>query len=141
MVQAVKTRVQAKTDRRRNGPLETLVVLREEQSDGTMKHDYYLSNALPETALTEFARVAKAEHRMEECLQRGKSEAGLADYQVRTWIGWHHHVTLSLMATWFLVLEAQRGKKVDAGDHSSANTQASCSAHASSQRLRYSSPH
>ncbi len=47
VVKAVKTRIQAKTDRRRNGPEEMLVVLREEQSDGTMKHGYYLSNAAP----------------------------------------------------------------------------------------------
>jgi hypothetical protein len=24
--------------------------------------------------------------------------AGLADYQIRTWTGWHHHITLSLLA-------------------------------------------
>ena len=48
----VKTRVLAKTDRRRNGPEETLVVLRECQDDGTTKHDYYLSNASSKTALT-----------------------------------------------------------------------------------------
>jgi len=47
------------------GPEETLVILREAQDDGTIKHDYYLSNASHETALTEFARVAKAEHRIE----------------------------------------------------------------------------
>ena len=41
----------------------------------------------PETPLTELARVAKAEHRIEECLERAKGEAGLADYQVRNWIG------------------------------------------------------
>ena len=34
--------------------------------------------------LEEFGRVFKAQHRIEECLQRAKSEAGLADYQVRT---------------------------------------------------------
>ena len=78
------------------------MILREEQSDGTMKHDYYLSNAVPETPLPEFARVAKAEHRIEECLGRAKSDAGLAQYQVRNWVGWHHHQTLSLLATWFL---------------------------------------
>jgi hypothetical protein len=115
VVQAVMTRVQAKTDRRRNGPEEILVVLREEQSDGTMKHDYYLSNGIPETPLVEFARVAKAEHRIEECLQRAKSDAGLAQYQVRNWIGWHHHQTLSLLAAWFLTQEDRRGKKVHPG--------------------------
>lgn len=115
VVRAVKTRVQAKTDRRRNGPEEVLVVLREVQDGGTMKHDYYLSNALPETVLTEFARVAKAEHRIEECLERAKSDAGLAQYQVRNWIGWHHHQTLSLLAAWFLTQEDRRGKKIHSG--------------------------
>jgi SRSO17 transposase len=120
--QAVKTRVRAKTDRRRVGPEEVLVILREVQSDGTMKHDYYLSNAAFETTLDEFARVAKAEHRVEECLERAKSDAGLAQYQVRNWIGWHHHQTLSFLATWFLTLENRRGKKthscVDGADGS-----------------------
>ena len=115
VVQCVKTRVRAKTDRRRNGPEETLVVLRERQDDGTMKHDYYLSNATAETPLAEFARVAKAEHRIEECLERAKGEAGLAQYQVRNWLGWHHHQTLSLLAAWFLTQEDRRGKKVHAG--------------------------
>jgi hypothetical protein len=64
-----------------------LVVIREQQSDGTMKHDYYLSDAAFETPLGEFARVAKAEHRIEECLERSKGEAGLAQYQVRNWRG------------------------------------------------------
>jgi len=115
VVQAVKTRVQAKTDRRRNGPEETLVVLRETQDDGTMKHDYHLSNASAETPLAEFARVAKAEHRIEECLERAKGEAGLAQYQVRNWRGWHHHQTLSLLAAWFLTQEDLRGKKIHPG--------------------------
>ena len=85
--------------------------------------DYYLSNARIETPLAEFARAAKAEHRIEECLQRAKSEGGLADYGVRNWIGWHHHQTLSLIATWFLVTELRRGKKMDAGAHGAADSQ------------------
>ncbi len=76
---------------------------------------YHLSNADRGTPLEEFARVAKAEHRIEECLKRGKSEAGLGDYQVRNWVGWHHHMTLSLLAAWFLVGETRRGNKAGAG--------------------------
>ena len=116
-VETVKTRVETKTDKRRIGPEEVLVVIRYTDDTGVVKIDYYLSNAAPETPLAEFARVAKAEHRIEECLQRAKSEAGLADYEVRTWRGWYHHQTLSLIATWFLVCETQRGKKI----HSSLN--------------------
>ena len=87
------------------------MVFRERQGDGTWKHDYLLSNAPLDDPLAEFARVFKAEHRVEECLKRAKGEAGLADYQVRTWEGWHHHQTLSLLATWFLTQETRRGKK------------------------------
>jgi SRSO17 transposase len=141
LVQAVKTRVLAKTDRRRNGPEETLVVLREAQGDGTMKHDYYLSNASPETALSEFARVAKAEHRIEECLERAKSDAGLAEYQVRNWIGWHHHQALSLLAAWFLTQEDRRGKKVHPGTHRADGSHDHCRSVASRSGLRLSSLH
>jgi len=114
VVDLLMTRVVAKTDRRRIGPEELLVVLRTREDDGTVTHDYYLSNAASETFPGLLARVAKAEHRIEECLQRAKSEAGLADYQVRTWWGWHHHQALSLLASWFLVQETRRGKKGDA---------------------------
>lgn len=114
IVEAVKRRVSAKTDRRRAGPEEVLVVFREPQADGTFKHDYSLSSATAETPLPEFARVFNAEHRVEQCLRRAKGEAGLSHYQVRTWRGWHHHQTLSLIATWFLTQEARRGKKMDA---------------------------
>jgi SRSO17 transposase len=120
--QIVKRRVQAK-DGRKTGPEEILVVTREQQADGSFKHDYYLSNAAADTPLQEFARVANAEHRIEECIKRAKKEAGLADYEVRTWEGWHHHQTLSLLATWFLTKETRRGKKMDPSDHPSADSQ------------------
>ena len=100
---------------------EVLVVIRFRERDTrrVVQTDYYLSNATADTHQAEFARVAKAEHRIEECIQRAKSEAGLADYEVRNWKGWHHHQILSLIATWFLVTEARRGKKMDTGDHGS----------------------
>jgi SRSO17 transposase len=110
VVEAVKVRVQAKLGRR-NGPEETLVIFRERQGRKTIKHDYGLSNAPFDTPLREFARVLGAEHRIEECLRRSKSEAGLAQYQVRTWEGWYHHQTLALLATWFLTQEKRRGEK------------------------------
>lgn len=110
IVEAVKVRVQTKRGCR-NGPEETLVIFRERQGRKTVKHDYTLSNAPFETPLREFARVLNAEHRVEECLRRAKGESGLAQYQVRTWRGWHHHQTLTLIATWFLTQEKRRGEK------------------------------
>jgi SRSO17 transposase len=115
VVQVAWTLVQARIEGRGSDVAELLVVFREQQGDGSSKHDYLLSNAPLDTPVAEFARVFKAQHRIEECLKRAKREAGLADYQVRTWEGWHHHQTLSLLATWFLTQETRRGKKADAG--------------------------
>jgi len=128
VVEAVKRRVVSRTHRRQQGAQETLVVLRYRDRDQAqvVKVDYYLSNAAPETPLGEFAQVAKAEHRIEECLQRSKSEAGLSDYEVRHWTGWQHHQTLSLLATWFLVRETDRGKKMDPCDHVTADSSGPC---------------
>jgi SRSO17 transposase len=124
VVQAVWTLVQARQHGQPSDVAEILVVFRERQGDGSWKHDYLLSNAPLDTPLPEFARVFKAEHRIEECLQRAKGEAGLADYQVRTWEGWHHHQTLALLATWFLTQETRRGKNPDAGPDGAASAAA-----------------
>jgi SRSO17 transposase len=120
VVECVKRRVTARTDKRRVGPEELLFVTRVKEDDGSWRHDYHLSNAPADTSLSELARADDAEHRIEECLQRAKSEAGLSDYEVRRWEGWHHHQTLSLTATWFLTLEARRGKKRGAGNDGAA---------------------
>ncbi len=124
VVEIVKRRVVSRTHRRQQGDEELVVVIRSRDRDQeqVVQVDYYLSNAAPETLLGELARVAKAAHRIEECMQRRKSEAGLADYEVRHWTGWQHHQTLSFLATWFLVRETQRGKKMDPCDHLTADS-------------------
>ena len=123
VIEALKRRVQARTERRGTGPEELLFVTRERPADNTFKLDYYLSDADPDVPLEELARVAKAAHRIEECFERAKGEAGLGDYQVRNWIAWHHHQTLSLLAAWFLNQETRRGKKLDPGtDLAAAST-------------------
>ena len=112
--EVVCRRVKARAGRN-VGPEEILFVTRERLADEVFKHDYYLSFAPEGASPAEFARVAKAEHRIEESIKRGKSHAGLGDYQVRNWIGRHHHQTLSLIAAWFLSEETRRGEKGDAG--------------------------
>ena len=102
---------------------ESLLVFREEQNDGGWKHDYLLSNEIASDPPSEMGWVYKAGHRIEESIKQGKSEAGLADFQVRTWEGWHHHQCLSLLASWFLTEEARRGKNTDAGP------ECACAAH------------
>jgi SRSO17 transposase len=135
-VEIVRRRVLAKIDRK-IGPAETLVVIRSFDEERKVKTDYHLSSAPPETPLAEFARVGNAEHRIEECIKRGKSEAGMAQYQVRNWLGWHHHITLCLVAVWFLLCEARRGKKMDASDHRAASSPTVRTDSARRMRLRY----
>ena len=143
VVELLKRRVRTRDEKRReSADEEVLVVIRYRDRDRAVtKTDFYLSNAPPETPLAEFARAAKAEHRIEECLQRAKSEAGLADYEVRQWLGWHHHQTLSLIATWFLTTESRRGKKMDPGDHAAANPRRHLANPPPRVRMRYSITH
>lgn len=112
-------RVESKSEGKCAEHAEMLVVTRCMEGKA-WKHDYYLSNADASTPAAEFARVAKAEHRVEDCLKRCKGETGLADCQARGWEAWHNHQLLSMLAQWFLIGESRRGKKDDAGADASA---------------------
>ena len=137
-IEVVACRVQTKIKRRIMPYEETLVIVRCLDENGVTKYDYYLSNAATDTPPKEFARVAVAAHRIEEAIKRGKSEAGLADYEVRNWRGWHHHQILSLMATWFLASEARRGKKKKhALNHGPSDPRWDCDVAASGLPMRH----
>ena len=69
------------------------------------KTSYALSNAPPEVSLAELIGVRTRRYWIEPAFEALKGEAGLDHYEVRSWVGWHHHITLALLATWFLVLE------------------------------------
>lgn len=116
---------------------ETLVIIRTLDEEGVTKYDFYFSNAPCATPAKEFARVALAAHRIEDAIKRSKSEVGLSHYEVRNWRGWHHHQVLSLIATWFLVCESHRGKKMDTGDHGTADSRWRGDAPASGLPLRH----
>ena len=90
-------------------------MIRSRDEDGATKHDYYLSNAPPETLPGVLARVAKAEHRVEDACSAARARRGWPSTRCGRGRGWHHHQALSLIAAWFLVQEARRGKKGDAG--------------------------
>jgi len=104
--------VLARTERGKQGSGDSeWLILVERPMGNDVKHDYYLSNAGDDTTLEEFARVILDSHRVEDCFRRAKSECGLADYEVQSWVGWHHHVALVLLVTFFLTKETMRGKK------------------------------
>ena len=103
-VEVLTARVQTCADNR-VGPEERLLVVRS-LADGHLW--YKLSNAPTSVAWSEWVRAHGEHHRVEECLQDGKGEVGLAQYEVRSWVGWHHPMTLSLLALWFLAWQRQR---------------------------------
>lgn len=109
-VEALTRRVRARDKDGRIGPEERLLVVR--RAGGEV--DYSLSNARESVPLEHLVRAHAQRHRVEQMLQEGKGEAGLAHYEVRGWVGWHHHMTLALLALWFLLLEKGRlgGKKL-----------------------------
>ncbi|WP_435005574.1 IS701 family transposase (plasmid) [Tundrisphaera lichenicola] len=104
-VEAAVARVRARLGRR-IGPEERLLMIRTLEAKPEVT--YSLSNASPEVPLTEVVGVRSKRHRVERVFQEAKGEVGLAHYEVRSWVGWHHHVTLSLLALWFLILERER---------------------------------
>jgi SRSO17 transposase len=63
---------------------------------------YYFTYAPKGTSLKQLVRVAGSRWAIEECFEQSKQEAGLDEYEVRSWTGWHRHITLSMFAHAFL---------------------------------------
>jgi SRSO17 transposase len=104
-VQALETWVQTRDEQRRLGPAERLVVMR--TITGEARVWYTLSNAC-DVRLPRVVRAHGRRHQTEELFRAGKGEVGLGQYELRSWVGWHHHMTLSLLALWFLTREKDR---------------------------------
>jgi len=82
---------------------------------------YYLSNAPADTPLLRLAQVAAMRWPVETEFQTDKGETGLDEYEVRTWLGWQHHITMALLAGAFLLsLQLDWGEKA-APDHPPAD--------------------
>ena len=80
-------------------------LMRMVQSDGTQKHT--LINAPADTRLEVLARWQGQRFFVEQTFKNAKSHVGAADYQVRKWRGWHHHMALVGLALLFLLEEKQ----------------------------------
>ena len=71
---------------------------------------YYRVFAPANTTLEQMVAVAGKRWAVEECFEIAKGQCGLDEYEVRSWTGWHRHVTLSLLAHAYLtVVRAQAG--------------------------------
>jgi SRSO17 transposase len=86
-----------------------LVVTREKGDPEAVK--YSLSNAPASTSLSRLAYMQRQRYWVERAFQEAKNEAGLDEYQARSWQAWHHHVALVMMALLFLLRERQLQKE------------------------------
>jgi SRSO17 transposase len=94
------------------GP-QVWLVFRRACSTGELK--VYLSNAPEGTPLLTLVRLGGMRWPIETCFEDGKQLVGMGDYQVRSWIGWHHHMTMCILAHFFLVrLQLRLGDKAPA---------------------------
>jgi hypothetical protein len=58
------------------------------------------------------AEFVICDHTIEQCFEEGKTELGMAHYEVRTYAGWHHHMLMTMLAHFFLwYLTIHVGKK------------------------------
>ena len=80
-----------------------LIVTRDPKTKKDIK--YSLTNAIRETPLSRIAFMQRQRYWIENSFEVAKSICGLADYQVRSWIGWHHHVAMVLLSMLFLFEE------------------------------------
>ncbi len=80
-----------------------LIVRREIGSRNTIK--FTLSNAPAETSLERLAQMQGQRYWVERSFQDAKSDCGMADYQVRKWTGWHHHMAIVMIAMLFMAEE------------------------------------
>ena len=81
--------------------VETWLIIRKDEGENITK--YQLSNAPADTSIERLGKMSCSRFWIERALEDGKGEAGLADYQVRGWTGWHHHMVMTLLAMLFIL--------------------------------------
>ena len=89
---------------RKPGPPIWVLIRRSLEEEPEVK--YYVSNGDAETPLGVLASVACTRHQVEDFFEDGKGYLGMAQYETRSWVGWHHHMTLVGLAHLFVSPDA-----------------------------------
>ena len=92
----------------RGKPRRRLLLVRENE-DGTFK--YSLANLPADTGWEKLAYMQAQRFWIEHSFHEAKSQLGMAQYQVRVWKGWHHHMALVCLAALFVVKEQRAAQK------------------------------
>lgn len=64
---------------------------------------YLVSNAPAQIETSRLCKMSAMRWPIEICFEDSKQLVGMGDYEVRSWRGWHHHMTQCLLAYFFLV--------------------------------------
>jgi SRSO17 transposase len=78
---------------------------------------FYLTWAPAGTPLAKLVRIAGLRWTIESCFEEAKGETGLDEYEVRSWTGWHRHITLSMLAHAYLMVVRQHAIGGRGGRH------------------------
>lgn len=73
------------------------------ESEDSPRRKYSVSNAPLHTPVKRLAYMQGQRYWVERALQDAKSQAGMAEYQVRTWAGWHHHMAMVMLVQLFML--------------------------------------
>jgi SRSO17 transposase len=81
---------------------------------------FYLTLSPDTVALSDLVRVAGTRWTIEACFEAAKGEVGMDQYEVRSWTGWHRHITLAMPAHAYLaaLCRAAGGEKRRTRSHS-----------------------
>jgi SRSO17 transposase len=101
------------------GP-EVWLVVRRNLIPGELKT--FLCNAPIHTPIQTLVWVSGMRWPIETCFEEGKQYLGMGDYEVRSWLGWHHHMTLCILAHHFLVRLQLRLKKISHAHFASSSS-------------------
>jgi len=79
-------------------------------------YSFFFSNAPISSRLDLFVWLSGLRWPIEQCFEEGKSELGMDHYEVRKYLGWNHHMLISMLSHFFLWhLKIKLGKKSTGG--------------------------
>ena len=86
--------------------------------DAPEAYHYYLAHLHRQPTVTRCLRLSRSRWNIEQYFQRGKDDLGLDHFEGRSWLGFHHHLVMAVLAYLFVVvvfLDAKKNFRCDVG--------------------------
>ena len=93
-------------------PHKEVTLLIRRTIDGPIVYSFFICNASASARLKELVWLSGMRWAIEQCFEETKTELGMDHYEVRKFMGWHHHILTCMLAHFFLWhLKIRMGKK------------------------------